>query len=67
MNTALLEDIARVSGGRVLPVLGTAPGSSDTVFGLPRTREPLDAAPWLLLAALVLLSVDYIRRAAEVL
>jgi hypothetical protein len=61
----VLEEIARASGGRMLPILGTPVGTSDMVFGLPRRRVPIDAAPWLLVAALALLSFDYIRRAAE--
>jgi Mg-chelatase subunit ChlD len=66
VNLPLLEEIARISGGRVLPVLGASVDATETVFGLPRTRGRVNAAPWLLLAALVMLSADYIRRAAEV-
>ena len=66
LNVSLLEEIARTSGGRVLPALGAPWAPSESVFGAPRTRQPVDAAPWLLCAALALLSFDYIRRASEV-
>jgi hypothetical protein len=62
----LLGEIARVSGGRVLPALGASAGAEETVFGAPRTRGRVNAGPWLLFAALVLLSADYFRRTVEV-
>ena len=66
VNLPLLEEIARVSGGRLLPPIGAHVDASQTLFGAPRTRRAVNAVPWLLLAALALLSFDYIRRATEV-
>lgn len=67
LNLSLLQDIARTSGGRMLPMLGTPAASSDSVFSGVHTRQPVNAVPWFLFAALALLSFDYIRRATEVL
>lgn len=64
-NLALLEEIARVSGGRMLAPLDAPASVADSVFGAARTRTPVDGVPWFLMAAVMLLSFDYIRRTAE--
>ena len=66
LNSALLEEIARSSGGRLLPPVGSLITPVESVWSAPRARGRLNAVPWLMLAALALLSFDYIRRAAEI-
>jgi hypothetical protein len=63
-NVPLLEEIARSSGGRMLPALGAPVADSNTIFAVARARRPVHAEPWWLFAALAMLSFDYIRRAA---
>ena len=57
-NRALLDEIARATGGRVEPKAGEIP----PITG-PAKREPL--TPWLLLAALVLFLIELIVRRAR--
>lgn len=65
-NTELINEIARASGGRVLPSLGSPMAPADSLWSAPRARGHVNAVPWLMLAALALLSFNYIRRAAEI-
>ncbi len=66
LNRPLLDEIAAISGGRVLAPLGasapTSAAATDSVWSAPRTRGRVDAVPWLMLFALALLTFDYIRR-----
>ncbi|TAK15614.1 MAG: VWA domain-containing protein, partial [Acidobacteria bacterium] len=66
MNVPLLGEIARTSGGRVLAPLGSSGESADGVFSGPRQRSRVNPMAWLLVAALALLSFDYLRRINEV-
>jgi len=66
VNSALVQEMARASGGRMLPPLGSPMTPTDSVWSAPRAPGRLNAVPWLMLAALALLSFDYIRRATEI-
>jgi Mg-chelatase subunit ChlD len=66
LNEPLLSEIARVSGGRVLPPLGATLTPATAFFSGDRVQNRVNAAPWLLLIALAILSFDYIRRVSEV-
>ena len=63
MDLALPEGIARESGGRVLPAIGAPAQPANGVFSATRSRGRVPSIPWLLLAGVVLLSADYLRRA----
>lgn len=60
-NEALLAEIARVSGGRLLPPLPGAWTIAEATSALPRRRSSAPLTVWLLALGGAILTIDYLR------